>query len=94
MRNIKIITGVLAVVFFLGLTGVAIAGDTDEFDTYSARHPTETERSSASNGVEMTTPSNGVERISPVFCTVELVDQNKKMMVNDCTKEDLNINQG
>ena len=94
MRNIKIITGILAVVFCFGLTGVALASDTDEFNTYSVTHPTDTDNRSASNDVEMTTPSNEVERISPMFCTVELVDQNKGMMVNDCTKEDLNINQG
>lgn len=93
MRNIKVITGVLAVVFCLGLTGIAIASDTDEFNTYSALNTTETESNSASKEAEMTNPSNEIERISPLFCTVELVEQNEKMMVNDCTKDDLRINQ-
>jgi len=88
----KIIIGLLVTLFSLGLTGVVFAED--DYPLYEQGNlfqvgdvMTEAARSNIAPE-DSATPEN-IEKINPLFCTDELVEDNDVIAKNTCTEEDI-----
>lgn len=91
MLKREILTGVLVALFCLGLTGAVVADD--GFPSSSDNPATHSYHNNMSDKDGRSAAEN-VEKISPSFCTLELVEQNKQVAKNDCTQQDVISNAG
>ena len=91
----KILVGLLVAMFSLGMTGVVLAdyGGNSIFDSPFADIEQGYMDEAEGNVLTPTGDRQTEElKINPLFCTEELVNENKLVAKNDCTDNDLDIN--
>lgn len=91
MLKKEILIGILVAIFCLGLTGVAVADDGYPKSDENALTQVYEGGMSDQAGEAAT---KDIEKIPPAFCTLDLVEENRQMAVNDCTEQDLIVNNG